>query len=178
MSVELWLGIPKATVVKEEDPKKISKEEIEKERRWLEKKLREAGVLKENEFLDETNEIITPEDMKRSLQDPALKKSFEKSYKFYYKVLKYLYENKDKESFPLEPIKAESMGYKQDMWSLEIGVLWREKYIEGIDISCSPKNLIISNEDNIRITEKGIKHLKTFKGFESFRKRDGLFDEG
>lgn len=175
MSVELWLGIPKAEPTGE--IVEFTEEEKKQADRDFEKILREYGVLKENESIDKMENIETIEDWKRSLQDPEFKKSFEKSYKFYYKVLKYLYENKDKESFPLEPIKAENMGYKQDMWSLEIGVLWREKYIEGIDISCSPKNLIISNEDNIRITEKGIEHLKNFKGFESFRKMDGLFDE-
>ncbi len=176
MSVELWLGIPKAESTGE--IVEFTEEEKKQADIDFEKILREYGVLKENESIDKMENIETLEDWKRSLQDPALKKSFEEGYKFDYKVLKYLYEHRNEESFPLEPIKAESMGYKQDRWSLRIGMLWRDGVIEGIDISSSPKSLIISNEDNIRITEKGIEELRTFEGYESFRKRDGLFDEG
>ena len=85
--------------------------------------------------------------------------------KLLFLILRYLYESSDVATPSMEPISHQALKIPLEQWSNAIAMLYEEGYAKGVIVKESKTGIYILNEDDMRITVKGIDYFKNNTGF-------------
>lgn len=73
-------------------------------------------------------------------------------------ILRYLYETSDLAKASMEPISPEALKVPLEQWNNAIAMLYEEGYIKGCIVKESKTGFYILNEEDMRITLRGIEY--------------------
>lgn len=82
------------------------------------------------------------------------------NFKTIYRILRYLEKAMDYDSADLDFISSTHLGITENRWTVIMGLLAREGYIDGIRIKRSVDGEVIVSVYSPRITLKGLEYLK------------------
>ena len=88
--------------------------------------------------------------------------------KLLFMILQYLYEVSDVATPSMEPISPQALKVPLEQWNNAIAMLHDEGYVKGALVKGSKTGIYILNEENMRITIKGIDYYKSNTGFKKF----------
>ena len=88
--------------------------------------------------------------------------------KLLFLILRYLYETSDLPTPSMEPISAEALKVPVEQWNNAVSMLHEEGYVKGAVVRGSKTGVYILNEEDMRITIKGIDYFKSNTGFKKF----------
>lgn len=80
--------------------------------------------------------------------------------KVIYKILKYLYETSDEAMPSMEPIKPEALKISPDLWDNSVAILYENGLVKNIKVKYYKIGYVVFNEDEMKITLKGIEYYK------------------
>lgn len=75
-------------------------------------------------------------------------------------ILEYLYKTSDEAMPSMEPIKPETLKISPDLWNNAVAILYENGFIKNIKVEYYNIGYIIFNEDEMKITLKGIEYYK------------------
>lgn len=81
--------------------------------------------------------------------------------KLLFLILRYLYETSDLPTPSMEPISAEALKVPLEQWNNAVSMLHEEGYVKGAVVRGSKTGVYILNEEDMRITIKGIDYFKS-----------------
>lgn len=88
--------------------------------------------------------------------------------KLIFKILHYLYETSDLAMPSMEPISPQALKVPIEQWNNAIAMLYEEGYVKGVIVKGSKTGIYVLNEDEMKITMKGIDYYKNNTTFKKF----------
>lgn len=88
--------------------------------------------------------------------------------KLIFKILHYLYAVSDLAMPSMEPISHQALKVPLEVWNNAVAMLYEEGYIKGVIVKNSKTGYYVLNEDEMKITMKGIDYYKNNTGFKKF----------
>ena len=88
--------------------------------------------------------------------------------KLIFKIFQYLYEVSDLAMPSMEPISSKALKVPLEQWNNAVAMLYKESYVDGVIVKESKTGIYILNEDDMRITLRGIDYYKNNTTFKKF----------
>lgn len=76
------------------------------------------------------------------------------------RILKYLYVTSDEAMPTMEPIKPCTSKISPDLWNNAVAILYENDLVKNITVKYYKTGYVILNEDEMKITLKGIEYYK------------------